>query len=1502
VRAPQETWRPIQGLVRSGPLRRGLLAVFAAVAVASAAPSATALAPDEGYRDFSFGTAAPAPTAKDPQSKLWFNDGIWWASLYHMASGSYHIYRLNWATQTWTDTATSIDERDSARSDVLWDGTHLYVVTAGTNESTSSHGARVLRFSYSSASKAYTLDTGFPITISSGGTQAATIAKDTTGKLWVTFTQNLKVWVTHTTVDDRTWVTPFVLPATGSTSAGSNGLEEAAMVAYDSKIGIMYSNQDTWAHYFAIHADGDPANVWQSTVAHQATEEADNHINLKALSGDPAGRVFAVAKTSLNAPSDPLYYLMVLKPDGTWTKHVFGRVSDDHTRAELAIDTDDRELYVFATSPCCNGGTIYYKKTSLDSISFASGKGTPLMQSATDTHLNNVTSTKQTLSAATGFLAVASDDSSNNYFHSAFDLGSADTTPPETTIDSGPSGVEGSDTATFTFSANEAGSTFDCRLDGAPYAACASPKTYNGLSEGSHTFDVRATDGAGNPDPSPASRTWTVDTTTQTVTFSAEADARVEQLAPDANFGVDPKLVADSSPNTESYLRFNVLGIDGTVLSAKLRLYVTNGTTNGPALYTAPNTWSEPGITWNNRPPRNPTVIEDEGSIPKNTWVEFNVLSVVNGDGTYTFNVRPMSTDGLDANSRESTSPNKPQLVIQAMPDSTPPETTIDSGPTGSVSNASATFAFSANEAGSTFACSLDGSSFAACTSPQSYGGLGDGSHTFQVRATDDVGNTDPTAASRTWTVDTTAPAAPAIEGPADGSTTNSSTVTISGMAEPDSVVEVFEGPASRGTTLADGSGAWAKPLLGVAEGMHTYTAKASDAAGNESPSSNVRTVTVDTTAPETSIDSGPSGTASSTSASFTFSASEGSSAFTCSLDGAAFSTCTSPREYTALSEGVHTFRVRATDPVGNTDSTPAGRTWTIDSSAPTVTSVTPADGATGFSATASVEASFSEAVDPATLSTTTFRLVNQATGLPVAAFVSYDSGSQTAILDPSDPLELATTYIATVVGGAGGVADPAGNALAADKVWSFTTNALPDLTPPETTIDSGPSGTISSSSAAFAFSASESGSTFECKLDSGTFSTCTSPKSYSSLTNGSHTFEVRATDAAGNTDLTPAGRTWTVDTVAPAAPVIESPPDGSLNTTGTVTVSGTAEPTSTVELFEGATSKGTTAADAAGNWSKTLTLVAEGSHTYTAKAGDAAGNTSAASNARTVTVDTTAPETTIDSGPSGTIASTSATFTFSASEGGSTFECKLDGGAFAACTSPQSYNGLAEGAHTFQVRATDPAGHADATPASRTWTVSLVIFTDGFEDGSFSAWSLVNTGGDGSATVQSSVVKTGTFAALLSETANTGSFAYVRKPFTSTQTDLRVTGNFRVLTEGASGGNVPFFRLFDSSGTRLVSLYRQNLSGDKVQVNYNGTTFITTGRLPLNTWGQLELHVITAGTGASTVEVRLDGTLVHQSNTASLGTSGILTMQIGNETAKQTFTLAADDITARIG
>jgi PKD domain len=86
-----------------------------------------------------------------------------------------------------------------------------------------------------------------------------------------------------------------------------------------------------------------------------------------------------------------------------------------------------------------------------------------------------------------------------------------DTVPPETTIVSGPSASTTSTSATFEFTANEP-STFTCSLDGQPFTWCESPTTYYGLSEGSHTFRVRATDGSANIDPTPAERSWLVTT------------------------------------------------------------------------------------------------------------------------------------------------------------------------------------------------------------------------------------------------------------------------------------------------------------------------------------------------------------------------------------------------------------------------------------------------------------------------------------------------------------------------------------------------------------------------------------------------------------------------------------------------------------------------------------------------------------------------------------------------------------------------------------------------------------------------------------------------------------------------------------------------------------------------------------------------------------------------------------------------------------------------------
>jgi hypothetical protein len=104
-----------------------------------------------------------------------------------------------------------------------------------------------------------------------------------------------------------------------------------------------------------------------------------------------------------------------------------------------------------------------------------------------------------------------------------------------------------------------------------------------------------------------------------------------------------------------------------------------------------------------------------------------------------------------------------------------------------------------------------------------------------------------------------------------------------------------------------------------------------------------------------------------------------------------------------------------------------------------------------------------------------------------------------------------------------------------------------PDTTAPDTAIptSSGPSGSTTSTGASFAFSSNESGARFECRLDTAAFAACASPKGYSGLALGGHTFAVRAIDTAGNVDLSPATRTWTVVEPGPIRDALLAPAAG---------------------------------------------------------------------------------------------------------------------------------------------------------------------------------------------------------------------------------------------------------------------------------------------------------------------------------------------------------------------
>ncbi|HEX5921449.1 MAG TPA: Ig-like domain-containing protein, partial [Nitrososphaeraceae archaeon] len=684
---------------------------------------------------------------------------------------------------------------------------------------------------------------------------------------------------------------------------------------------------------------------------------------------------------------------------------------------------------------------------------------------------------------------------------------------------------------------------FECSMNGEPFVTCVSTNTVN-VVDGTHTFSVRSEDNAGNKDSSPASFTWSVDTTPPTTSIISAVDGN--------NSTISNKGKSESSSIKFSFVGNDTggVGIDNHQCNIDNSVYVA---------CTSPFTFP-------------------------------NLLK----DGSHTFTV--LSED--NAGNKDSS----PASFTWSV-DTTPPTTSIISavdGNNSTISNngksksTSIKFAFSGTDTGGVgvdhLQCNIDNSPYVACTSPFVFlNSLKDGTHVFTVRAVDAVGNINFSPASFKWTVDTESPTT-SINAAIDGSEividngTNSNSTSMSfefsgndtGGNEGTGVgINHFECNIDNSVYVACTSPFIFPNLL--KDGSHTFTVLSEDNAGNKDSSPASFTWTVDTLAPIISIDSAtdgngnfmiPESNTSSNEVTLAFSGNDtggqegkgvGIKQFECALDGASFSICTSPVQFTSvnLPEGTHTFQIISEDNIGNINSSPESFSWTVDTEPPTTTIDSSIDGFQnnvtdgGDTASNSITLAFS-AIDSGGKEGDGVGIKQFECNIDNSEFVSCTSPLQFINLtDGVHTLEIMSE-------------DNVGNLSPTPASFNWTVDTVPPSTTIINAIDGNESPVTNGSyanlnSISFSFSGNDTNGAgakglaikqFECSLDDSNFTVCSTPAQFTSanITDGTHMFRVLSEDNVGNNDPSPELFTWTVDTIAPNT-IINSAIDGNNST-----------------------------------------------------------------------------------------------------------------------------------------------------------------------------------------------------------------------------------------------------------------------------------------------------------------------------------------------------------------
>lgn len=633
---------------------------------------------------------------------------------------------------------------------------------------------------------------------------------------------------------------------------------------------------------------------------------------------------------------------------------------------------------------------------------------------------------------------------------------------------------------------------------------------------------------------------------------------------------------------------------------------------------------------------------------------------------------------------------------------------------------------------------------------------LAEGTHQFSAMQMDRAGNTSDWSAPYAVVVDVTPPAAVTSQnvGPDTGlagdGITSANQLILSGTANVGDWVRVYRDGSEIGLVEVAGDGSWAFDYSAVtlADGSYAFTTVVSDVAGNLSPSSAVMDIVVDTAAPAApsintfSDDTGVLGDQLTADATPTLQGSaEPASVINVLLDGVAQGTAVAdgagvwqfPVTGAGLASAAYQFTATATDAAGNQSAASAVFNLVVDTippAAPVVAGISPDNGTLGDGITNVAALTFSGTAEA---------------GSSVFVFIN---GVQTAVRTADGAGNWALDHTGTILADGSyqltaRAQDAAGNLSPLSSPFALTIDTSALATPVISGIDqdSGVVGDGVTNVANLVFNGTAAPGSAVTLLVNALpvgFTTASGAGNWNydhgavTLPDGTYAISVIAANLAG-TSVTSALYTLTVDTAAPTAPVVVAittdtgvAGDG-VTSDNTLLISGTAEANATVTVLLNAVSIGTTIANGAGNWSidHTSTALPDNNYAITATASDLAANTSLASSALNITIDTGVPSApsvtgiTTDSGTAGDGITSDNTLVISGTaEANVSVNVLIDGVSIGTTTASgagtwsfdHSGTVLADGSYAVTAVATDLSGNISVASAPFIITVDTGV------------------------------------------------------------------------------------------------------------------------------------------------------------------------------------------------